>query len=471
MLFYYLSKTIPAKNAVLIVFSLIFYAWGEPVYLFLMFATIMVDYFFGLWIGKTRGTNMGKLVVGLAIAVNLATIGVFKYAGLFVDTVNGLFGTMIPSPNIALPIGISFYTFQALSYLIDVYRGNVPAQKHAHKLLLYVSMFPQLIAGPIVRYDHIANEIDKRSASPVEISMGIDRFIVGLAKKVILANAMGELATKFLDAKDLSTVPALAAWFALAMYALQIYFDFSAYSDMAIGMGKMMGFHFHENFNYPYISASITEFWRRWHMSLSTFFRDYVYIPLGGNRCSRGRHITNLLVVWFLTGLWHGASWNFVLWGLYFFVFLVLEKYVYGKFLEKHKIFSHFYFVILVVLGWALFYYTDMNRLGQFLLCLFGLNGNSFSDALFEGTLRGHIYIVLLAVVAATPVLQLIKKAYVRICAIGRKEQPDGTVVYTTRVPATVAYVVKSIVLIALLLICTAMLSGQSYNPFIYFRF
>ena len=468
---YGLAKTISARNTVLIVFSLIFYAWGEPIYLFLMLATIMVDYGFGLLLGKYRGTVIGKLVMVLAMVVNLGSIGVFKYAGFFVNTLNGLAGTQIPSPEIALPIGISFYTFQAISYLVDVYRGDVPAQRYPHKLLLYISMFPQLFAGPIVRYDHIMNEIDKRSATPVEISMGIDRFIVGLAKKVIFANAMGQLASMYLDKQNLSDVPVLAAWVALTAYALQIYFDFSAYSDMAIGMGRMMGFHFHENFNYPYMSASITEFWRRWHMSLGSFFRDYVYIPLGGNRCSKARHIFNMFVVWFLTGLWHGASWNFVLWGLYFFVFLVLEKYCFGKFLERHKIFAHVYFLIVVVFGWSLFYYTDMGRLGQLILCLFGLNNNGFSNVLVEGTLRGNVFILLIAFVAATPILQVFKKLYIRVCNIGRKEQEDGTVVYTTHVPATVSYIIKGIILAGLLLVCTAMLSGQSYNPFIYFRF
>lgn len=470
MLAYFLSKTISIKNTVLIVFSLLFYAWGEPVYLFLMLGTIFADYLFGLAIEKTRGGKYGRLVLALGVAVNLSSLVVFKYAGFLLGMVNALLGTEF-AVSLSMPIGISFYTFQALSYLVDVYRGDVAAQHQPHKLLLYVSMFPQLIAGPIVRYEHIADQIDQRSATPVEISMGIDRFIVGLAKKVIFANAVGKMASSYLDVKDLSTVPALAAWFGLAMYALQIYFDFSAYSDMAIGMGRMMGFRFHENFNYPYLSTSITEFWRRWHMSLGTFFRDYVYIPLGGNRCSRGRHIFNMFVVWFLTGLWHGASWNFVLWGLYFFVFLVLEKYLIGNFLNKHRIFSHVYFLILIVMGWSLFYYTDMSRLGQLLKCLFGLNHNGFSDALFATYLRGNGLMVIVAIIAATPVLQLLKKLYVRVCSIGRVANPDGTVSYTTRIPATAAYIVKGIALGAVLLLCTALLVGQTYNPFIYWNF
>ena len=471
MLAYFLAKSVGTKNTVLILFSLVFYAWGEPVYVFLMIGTIFADYLFGLAIERTRTGKYGKLVLALGVAVNLASLVLFKYAGFLIDIVNGIFGTKFAAAGLSMPIGISFYTFQALSYLVDVYRADVKAQHQPHKLLLYVSMFPQLIAGPIVRYQQIANEIDCRTTTPIDVSMGIDRVIVGLAKKVIFANAVGQMASTYLDQQDLTKVPALAAWFALTMYALQIYFDFSAYSDMAIGMGRMLGFHFLENFNYPYLSASITEFWRRWHMSLGTFFRDYVYIPLGGNRCSKGRHIFNMFIVWFLTGLWHGASWNYVLWGLYFFVFLVLEKYVYGKFLEKHGIFAHIYFLILVVFGWSLFYYRDMSRLGTLMGSLFGAHGVGIHDTLFWEYFRSNGLMVIVACIGATPVLQLLKKLYVYVCSIGRVTQPDGTVAYTTRVPATIAYIVKGVALAALLLICTSLLVGQTFNPFIYFNF
>ena len=471
MLAYFLAKSVGTKNTVLILFSLVFYAWGEPVYVFLMIGTIFADYLFGLAIERTRTGKYGKLVLALGVAVNLASLVLFKYAGFLIDIVNGIFGTKFAAAGLSMPIGISFYTFQALSYLVDVYRADVKAQHQPHKLLLYVSMFPQLIAGPIVRYQQIANEIDCRTVTPIDVSMGIDRFIVGLAKKVIFANAVGQMASAYLDQQDLTKVPALAAWFALTMYALQIYFDFSAYSDMAIGMGRMLGFHFLENFNYPYLSTSITEFWRRWHMSLGTFFRDYVYIPLGGNRCSKGRHIFNMFIVWFLTGLWHGASWNYVLWGLYFFVFLVLEKYVYGKFLEKHGIFAHIYFLILVVFGWSLFYYRDLGRLGTLIGSLFGAHGVGIHDTLFWEYFRSYGLMVIVACIGATPVLQLLKKLYVYVCSIGRVTQPDGTVAYTTRVPATIAYIVKGVALAALLLICTSLLVGQTFNPFIYFNF
>ena len=470
MLFYYLCKSINAKNAVLIVFSLIFYAWGEPCYVFLMIGTILLDYLFGLGIGKYRTQARGKLLLVLALIVNLGLLGLFKYAGFIANTINSITGLHLTDPKLALPIGISFYTFQVVSYLVDVYRGDVQPQREPHKLMLYICLFHQLIAGPIVRYEQIANEIEHRKATPVETSMGIDRFIVGLSKKVILANAMGKLASVYLDADNLASVPTLAGWFALAMYGLQIYFDFSAYSDMAIGMGRMIGFHYLENFNYPYLSGSITEFWRRWHISLGTLFRDYVYIPMGGNRCSSARHIFNMFVVWALTGLWHGASWNFVLWGLYFFVLLVLEKYVIGGFLKKHKIFAHIYFLVAIVFGWSLFYFTDMTRWTAFVRVLFG-GGKGFADSILANQVRSNLFIVLIAIIGATPVLQLIKRGYMRVCGIGRVKKPDGSVEVVNPVPAAVAYIVKGVVLAALLFICTAMLVGQSYNPFIYGRF
>lgn len=455
MLLYYLAKTINLKNAVLIVFSLIFYAWGEPVYLFLMLATVGIDYFLGLGIEQHRGTKMGKLLLIVAVIINFGLLAYFKYVGFAVASLNGILGTSIPVPDVALPIGISFYTFQVFSYIVDVYRGDVHAQKSPLKLLLFVSLFHQLVAGPIVRYDHVAAEIESRKVTPVEISMGIDRFVVGLAKKVVLANLAGELADTYLKANNLSEVPVLGMWFGLIMFALQIYFDFSAYSDMAIGMGRMVGFHYHENFNYPYLSRSVSEFWRRWHMSLGSFFRDYVYIPLGGNR----RHqIRNLFVVWALTGLWHGASWNFVLWGLYFFVFLVLEKFFLNKYLEKCKPLAHVYFAVVILLGWVLFYYTDLAGAGTAFKGLFGLNGNAFTDELVNLTLKNNVFFFIFAIIAAFPVIKLLKKLYVKVCKMGKKM-------------ATAAYVVKGIALAGLLFLSTSMLAGQAYNPFIYFRF
>ncbi|MDD6175938.1 MAG: MBOAT family protein [Firmicutes bacterium] len=471
MLFYCIAKTTNLRNAVLIVFSLFFYAWGEPVYLFLMLGTVLAEYFFALGIEKFRRTVLGKLCLAGSLVVALGLLAIFKYAGFLVGSVNSLFGLSIPVPQIDLPIGISFYTFQIVSYLVDVYRGDVRAQRQPLKLLLYISLFHQLIAGPIVRYEHIADEIDNRRVTPVEVSMGIDRFIVGLAKKVILADTCAQLAKTYLESSNLAEVPVLGAWFGLIMYSMQIYFDFSGYSDMAIGMGRMVGFHYHENFNYPYLSGSITEFWRRWHMSLGSFFRDYVYIPLGGNRCSSARHIFNLFIVWFLTGLWHGASWNFVMWGLYFFVFLVLEKYFIGKFLSKHKIFSHIYFLFLIVIGWMIFYYTDISRMGTLFKGLFGLNGNAFTSATVMTYFKNNVFFVLAAVIACTPVLKVIKKLYVRVCQSGVKANADGTLVSERNIPAAAAYVVKGIVLALLLFTSTAMLVGNTYHPFIYFRF
>lgn len=471
MLFYFIAKTTNLRNAVLIVFSLFFYAWGEPVYLFLMLGTVLVEYFFALGIEKFRGTKGSKLCLVGSLVVALGLLAVFKYAGFLVGSVNGLLGTSIPVPQIDLPIGISFYTFQIVSYLIDVYRGDVRAQRQPLKLLLYINLFHQLIAGPIVRYDHIADEIDNRRVTPVEVSMGIDRFIVGLAKKVILADTCAQLAKTYLESSNLAEVPVLGAWFGLIMYSMQIYFDFSGYSDMAIGMGRMVGFHYHENFNYPYLSGSITEFWRRWHMSLGSFFRDYLYIPLGGNRCKPARHIFNLFIVWFLTGLWHGASWNFVLWGLYFFIFLVLEKYVIGNFLAKHKIFSHVYFLFLIVIGWMIFYYTDLSQMGTLFKGLFGLNGNAFTSATVMTYFKNNMFFVLAAIIACTPVIKVVKKLYVRVCQSGAKVNAEGTLVSERNIPAAVAYVVKGIVLALLLFTATAMLAGNTYHPFIYFRF
>ena len=480
MLFYFLAKSTSMRNAVLIVFSLIFYAWGEPVYIFLMLSTLCVDYFLGLLLGKYQGQKINRVFLTIAMIFNFGLMGIFKYAGFAVESLNGLFGMSIPVPEIALPIGISFYTFQVVSYLIDVFRGEVPAQRMPHKLLLYISLFHQLIAGPIVRYEHIANEIDNRRVTPAEVSMGIDRFIVGLAKKVIIANTAGNLAKVYLDSANLESLPVLAAWFGVAMYTVQIYFDFSAYSDMAIGMGRMIGFHYHENFNYPYTATSITDFWRRWHISLSSFFRDYVYIPLGGNRCKKSRHIFNMFVVWGLTGLWHGANWNFVLWGLYFFALLVIEKYLFpilwkkinafrasrGKreWKEPYSVLKHIYSMFFIMIGWALFYYTDFARLGILLKGLFGLNGNSFSDALFVGTLQNNIFFVVVAIIASLPVIRILKTLYVRV---SKMKTRSGS----SEVPATVAYIVKGIALALLLFLSTAMLAGATYNPFIYTRF
>ena len=324
---YFFCPGIRAKNAVLILFSLIFYAWGEPVYLLLMIASAAVNWYFGLLIERRRK----KIFLILALVLDLGCLAVFKYAGFFMENLNAVFGASIPVPQIALPIGISFYTFQALSYTVDVWRGDVPAQRSFAKLLLYISLFPQLIAGPIVRYSDVAAQIDDRQFDASEAFYGATRFCIGLAKKVLLADAAGKVASQILDG-SLASNTTVAAWLGILLYTFEIYFDFSGYSDMAIGMGRIFGFKYMENFRLPYTAVSITDFWRRWHISLSSFFRDYVYIPLGGKKKHR---LLNMAIVWALTGMWHGASWNFVLWGLYFFVILTIEKQVGEKSMRR----------------------------------------------------------------------------------------------------------------------------------------
>ena len=355
LIFYFLCQNIRAKNAVLIVFSLIFYAWGEPVYLLLMLASVAVNWGFGLLIERRRK----KVFLILALVLDLGCLAVFKYAGFFVENLNALFRISLTVPQIPLPIGISFYTFQALSYTVDVWRGDVPAQRSFAKLLLYISLFPQLIAGPIVRYSDVAAQIDDRQFDASEAFYGATRFCVGLAKKVLLADAAGKVASQILDG-SLASSTTVAAWLGILLYTFEIYFDFSGYSDMAIGMGRIFGFKYMENFRLPYTAKSITDFWRRWHISLSSFFRDYVYIPLGGKKKHR---LLNMAIVWALTGMWHGASWNFVLWGLYFFVILAIEKQLGEKSMRRVPyLLRRLGTMLLIIFGWNIFYYTDMTR-------------------------------------------------------------------------------------------------------------
>ena len=365
-----------------------------------------------------------------------------------------MFGSSISDPPFVLPIGISFYTFQALSYTIDVYRGKTQVQLSYFKFLLYVSLFPQLIAGPIVRYADVAAQIDDRRTTLPGFMKGINRFSVGLAKKVLLANIAGELVTSFIGG-DLENTSVLGAWAGIFFYAFQIYFDFSGYSDMAIGLGKMFGFDYLENFNYPYISKSITEFWRRWHMSLSSFFRDYVYIPLGGNR----KHmLLNMLVVWALTGLWHGASWNFVLWGLYYFVFLAVEKLFLGKWIEKIPVVRNLYALFIILIGWVLFYFEDMGRLGQMFAILFGFSGHAGTSPTDTALLMNHLLFIVLAAVACIPVKNIAVSGFNAL----RKRTSAGD---------TVCVIVTAVFDLLLLFFSTAALVGASYNPFLYFRF
>lgn len=443
---------IKKKNAVILIASLFFYAWGEPKWIVLMIAVSLIDYIAGLFINIFRGRVGAKIAMISATVLTLGALIVFKYMNFLTGNIDSLFGTSIKT-NIALPIGISFYTFQALSYVIDVYRGDVKCQKNYFKLLLYVSMFPQLIAGPIVRYSDVEKEITCRTVTYKEISQGITRFVIGLFKKAVFANMLGELASTYLDG-DLSSVSAVQGWLAIFAYFFQIYFDFAGYSDMAIGLGKIMGFNFPENFKYPYASKSITEFWRRWHITLSSFFRDYVYIPLGGNRKN---HIFNMLVVWVLTGFWHGASWNFMLWGFYYFVLLVLEKKVYGEKLKKlPAIVQHIYSVLAVLIGWIFFYYEDLSKAGGLFKAMLGFNG--FAHAGDGIIIINRIVLLIAAILASTPlVTAAVKKLFVILRKIDHGNETEQVI--------TIVFQAVT------MFICVAALVGSTYNPFLYFRF
>ena len=445
LLLYYI---VPRKlrNPVLLLVSLFFYGWGEPVYLFLMIGTILINYICGGWVARQRAAGRsGKAVLVGGVAANLLILGYFKYAGFLVAQVQAIlpFLGSLTVPDIPLPIGISFYVFQSMSYIIDVYRDDAPVQNNVLTFGTYVTLFPQLIAGPIVRYSDVALQMDHRRENAGQFADGVLLFVCGLAKKVLLANPMGAL-WNLLQVQD----GLLTGWVGILAYTLQIYFDFSGYSDMALGLGKMLGFEFLINFNYPYISSSITEFWRRWHMSLSTWFKEYVYIPLGGNRKGKPRQIVNLLIVWMLTGLWHGASWNFVLWGLYYALLLICEKLFLLKWLDKlPRALRHVYAMVIVMLGWALFYFEDMGALGSFLLRLFTPEATTVQGM---NVLLAYLPLLCVAIFASTPAAKLLTQRY-----------GDTAVVRYGKIIAAAGA----------LLLCVASLASQSYNPFIYFRF
>ena len=438
------------RNAVLLLASLIFYAWGEPKYVLLMLASILSGYGFGLLQERYRGQKGAKLVCGLSVAVSLSFLLYFKYADFFLENFNAATGLGVPLLRIALPIGISFYTFQIISYTVDVSRGE-PAQKNLIHLAAYVAMFPQLIAGPIVRYSDIAQQLEHRSHSTALAAEGVRRFLIGLGKKILIANQLGELCSVF-RASDEKSV--LFYWLYAVAFALHIYFDFSGYSDMAIGLGKVFGFHFLENFNYPYISASITEFWRRWHISLGTWFRDYVYIPLGGNRVGRARQLLNILVVWMLTGFWHGAAWNFVVWGLMFAVLLIMEKLWLLKPLSKCRPLAHLYVVFFVVISFVIFNAENMGQALSDIGGLFGAGGIPLVSAEAVYCLRSFALVLILAVLGATP---LLRNGLVRL-----SQYPTAGKVLNALEPFT---------LFVLLLVMTGYLVDGSFNPFLYFRF
>ena len=434
------------KNGVLVAFSLIFYAWGEPVYVFLLILCALMNWLVGRGIDREGRGRTLWLVVGLIL--NLAILGTFKYLGFLAGVLAGI-GIPLQVPEIALPIGISFYTFQSISYLVDVYRRESRAQKRFWDLLLYISMFPQLIAGPIVRYGTIAKEINHRKVSWQDVADGSFRFLVGLGKKVILANQLSEVSDQFL-AGDLAGLTTAGAWVGLLAFTLQIYFDFSGYSDMAIGIGRCLGFHFKENFDHPYCCNSITDFWRRWHMSLGSFFRDYLYIPLGGNR---KHQIFNILVVWFLTGMWHGASWNFIFWGLYFGIIVALEKYTILRWKVPAWL-LHLYSLVLVVLGWGIFYFVDFSRMADFFPVLFG-RAEAFTDFTVRSALTSRCWLWVAALLCCLPLGRWIEGLIGTKRAFGR----------------SVLTVSKLAFALALLAVSTALLVGATNNPFIYTRF
>ena len=453
LLLYFLVPGLTGKNIVLLCASLVFYAWGEPVYVFLMLAVAALNWGFGLLLGKKRS----KGLLALCVALNLASLVVFKYAGFLVENCNALFGAALRVPQISLPIGISFYTFQALSYSVDVYRKDVGVQRSYWKFLLYVSMFPQLIAGPIVRYVDVAAQIESRESDPENVFRGVTRFCVGLGKKVLLADHVGQVADQLLGG-SFTGATTLGIWLGALMYMFQIYFDFSGYSDMAIGLGRIFGFRYMENFKLPYTSKSISEFWRRWHISLSSFFRDYVYIPLGGNR----RHVyLNLFVVWALTGLWHGASWNFVLWGLYFFVLLCIERLLKKQLSKIPKPVRHVLTLLLILISWNVFYHTDLGRLRESFAIFFGFAGSGFTSETTNMLLRNNLPLIAICAVGCSAIPQFTGNVVGLLCA-EKREDGIGHKVY-----AGLTFVFD----LALLALATISLAGSSYNAFLYFRF
>ena len=436
------------KNLILFIFSLIFYFYGEPKYIFLMILEILIAYIGAILIDKYKS----KKILILTLFIHIILLIIFKYTNFLTTNINNVFNTNFKLLNIALPIGISFYTFQIISYIVDVYKGKVKVQKSFLKLATYVSLFPQLIAGPIVRYEVIENELDNRKHSFEDFSIGVRRFTIGLAKKVLIANMLGELCTKFSLVDERSIV---LYWIFAISYMLQIYFDFSAYSDMAIGLGRMFGFHFLENFDYPYISKSITEFWRRWHISLGSWFRDYVYIPLGGNRVSKMKHLRNILIVWLLTGIWHGASWNFVIWGLMFGIILIIEKLFLNKYLEKLPSFiRRIYVLFIVMISFIIFNADTMNDAISNIIGLFGFNKETFINNYTIYYLKSYFIILVIAIIASTP---LIKKQLENM----KKNKFMNKLIN----------ILEPIYIVTLLLIVTSYLIDNSYNPFLYFRF
>ncbi len=452
---YLAARKLQTRNIILLCFSLFFYAFSGPKYLILLLGMVFVCWFSAVKIDQSHTKEQKRFWLILCLVLSLGTLGVFKYTGFFLSGIQAVFHFPKVIPNIVLPIGISFYTFQLISYVIDVYWGQVAAQKKYWMLLLYASLFHQCIAGPIVRYSDVANELQRRRMRTRETWNGVVRFSIGLAKKSVLANHCAKLADQLwpLTAEAVETANPLALIAGTGFYMLQIYLDFSAYSDMAIGMGQMIGIHYLENFNYPYMSTSVTEFWRRWHMSLGSFFRDYVYIPLGGNRCSKARNFLNLFIVWFLTGFWHGANVSFILWGLYFFVFLVIEKSLKGK-LHLPRVFGHIYLLVVAYFGWILFKAESVGFTFKMIKGIFGGFGNAFTSLSVNLTLKSEIFFIMIAILAVTPLPAMAGRWFAET--------------YEKKKWAQVILVLFPVVL---LLLSTISLAGDSYNPFLYFQF
>lgn len=448
LLIYYLVPR-QGRNIFLFIINLVFYGWGEPKLVLLMVFNIFFNYMGGWLVDKYRqDAKKKKLFLILTCILDIGILAVFKYTGMITETLNLLPFLNIPTLEISLPIGISFYTFQTMSYVIDVYRDDAPVSKNFINFGTYVALFPQLIAGPIVRYKDVAYQLTHRRETLDQFTTGVKLFMVGLGKKVLIANQMGNLTTSVFATTDENGV--LGTWIGIIAYTFQIYFDFSGYSDMACGLGNMLGFEFLKNFNYPYISKSITEFWRRWHISLSTWFKEYVYIPLGGNRKGTKRQIINLLIVWGLTGLWHGASWNFLLWGLYFGLLLILEKFVLKKLLDKlPSVIQHIYSLFFVIIGWGIFYFTDIKQLGSFFADLFNF-GNGIIGSQALTLLLSYLPILIVAAIASTPL---------------------GSKIYNRFKDTKFIWIPEVLFCVIILAISTASLVNQSYNPFLYFRF
>ena len=454
---YFVSKKLQYRNIVLVAFSLVFYAWGEPLWVFLLVFSSFVNYLLGLVIGSQRGKPLAKTALIIAITYNIATLGVFKYSGFIAENINNLLHTSFKEPSITLPIGISFYTFQILSYVIDCYWGKVKSQKSFTKFLMYVSLFPQLVAGPIVRYADIEREIDNRKTKLSDVSEGFTRVIIGIAKKVIIANNLNTIVTLcFGQASDgysgLESLSVVGTWYGAIAVALWYYFDFSGYSDIAIGLGRIFGFHFNENFKHPFICRSITEFWQRWHISLGSFFRDYLlYLPIFGKRRKYG----GLFLVWFCTGLWHGASWNFIIWGLYYGLFIVLEMQIGKKRMKNmNTVMAHIYTKLVIVIGFGIFCFENFASLGKFFKSLIGLNGNSFIDQVTKTNLANYIILVAVAILLSMPVIEKIK-------SIASKKQSTYLIVSSAGIVCN----------LALLIISSLLLLNSTNNPFLYFRF